>query len=138
MRHKPRLIEPSPIIIEQKDTSSTTYDDLLREPIKQVERDAAICLKAQVSWGRSYEAGFHAGGQGGTIVDAAGYLVFDVQELERKCITLRPGDRVKSVAGRPVDVYLFKVTWAGHHLGKNWLEIWDVQDYAPQKQAQRG
>ena len=135
MRHKPRLIEPSPVVIEQKDTGSTEYDELTREPIKQVSRLSEVCCSAQVSWGRSFDRSFAAGGQGGPTNDAAGYLVFEISELTEKCIVLKAGDRVKTIGGIASDVYLKRTTYAGHHKGRPWLVLWDFQDYAPQKEA---
>ena len=132
-RHKPKLIEPSPVFIEQKDTDTTVYDDTLREPVKQVERLRKVCLHGQVSWAKTSDIGFFEGGQGGPINDATGYIVFHRDEIVEKCLTLQKGDRIVEVAGAATNVYLERVTYAGHHKGIAWLHVWRFVDHDPTK-----
>lgn len=124
----PNLISPTTIQIEQKSSSSTSYDTLAREPVKTVSRDAAIELPAQVSWGKSYASRYFGGGQGGTVQDATGYLVFRVTDIDAIGVTLAQGDKVTRIGGAITNVFLSDRTLVGHHDGAPTLEIWDVID----------
>lgn len=124
----PNLISPTTITIEQTDQAATRYDSLAREPIKYVKRSSAIELEAQVSWGKSFSARYQAGGQGGTVNDATGYLVFRRTDIAALGVTLKQGDKVTQIGGMTVDVWLSDKTWVGHHDGAPTLELWDVVD----------
>lgn len=127
------LIEPSPIVVEQLDRSSTIYDDDAREPIKQVRRTTAVTLEAQVSWTRNRRAAFKLGAQGGVLDEASGYLVFMRRDVAAAGVTLTRGDRITSIAGVAVDpvLYLIGEQRAGHLSGTANLEIWDFSDRRP-------
>lgn len=129
-----RLIEKSPIVIEQRDLDSTVMDDLVREPIIQVERvSPVINLQAQVSWRRTERTEFTRGGQGGPSQGGEGYLVFLKAKIVKQGVTLAQGDKITSIAGEPVNLYLNERELAGHRGGKPTLELWDFTNYDPTK-----
>lgn len=127
------LIEPSEIVIEQLDKESTIYDELSREPIKQVRRKTRVTLEAQVSWTRNQRVGFHEGGQGGAQNEATGYLVFMRRDVEDAGVTLQRGDRIVSIAGINLTplTFLTGEQRAGHLANNPNLAIWDMSDRRP-------
>ena len=127
------LIEPSDIVIEQLDKSSTIYDEDSREPIKQVRRSVPVLLEAQVSWSRTKRTGFSRGAQGGVSKEASGYLVFMRRDVADAGVTLARGDRITSIADGAVDPVLFLTgeQKAGHLSNVANLEIWDFSDKQP-------
>lgn len=131
--HIPELVEPSTVVIERLDRSTTVYDLRAREPVKGVSRLPAVTLQAQVSWGRSAKFAYRGQGQGGLVAQASGYLVFRTADLDEAGVVLGQGDKVVTIAGRQGDVYLSEKIYAGHHYGEPQLEIWDFDDQAPKR-----
>lgn len=127
------LIASSPVVIEQKDLDETVMNDRAREPVAQAARAVEIQLEAQVSWSKSQSKDFKFGGQGGQSTGARGYLVFSKKELTKKAVTLAKGDRVKTIAGIDVDVYLTEQFYAGHMKRKPRHEYWNFADKEPSK-----
>lgn len=128
------LISPADIVLSQTDKAATVYDDKAREPVKQVARQSEpIEMLAQISWAKSQSVTFKAGGQGGQSQGAKGYLVFSKRQLAEKGVTLRQGDRVTSIAGIAVDVYLTDEFHAGHFTGVPRHEYWNFADKEPAK-----
>ena len=136
------LIEPSPVIIEQRDVPATAVNTRAREPIKQVRRKTAFTIDAQISWGRSARIGFGGGAQAGVSIEASGYLVFRMRELEERSLKLSRGDRVTHMGldhdGDPLPaegggVYLTNKLYFGHIAGGPAFVAWDFVDYEPTK-----
>lgn len=136
------LISPSPVIIEQRDVSSTVVNNRAREPIKQVRRKTAITIDAQISWGRSARVGFGGGGQAGVSIEASGYIVLRMRDLSERGVTLSRGDRVTHMGldedGEPLPaegggVYLTNKLYFGHISGSPAFVAWDFVDYEPAK-----
>lgn len=128
-----RLIQPSEIVIQQLDLSSTLFDEDAREPVHQARYSTAISppLEAQVSWTKATRTSYKFTGQGGRHTESVGYLVFLKRELEAAGVTLQAGDRVTSIAGETYKLYLQDSQKAGHSNNNPNLKFWFMTDKRP-------
>ena len=113
----PRLLHPIPVKIRQKDTSTTVYDKNYREPIGQVRRpQKPIELLAQHMVRQEKMASPE---ETGMQEQSDGYLLFDLDELRRKKITVGRGDRIVEMGtatnARAVDFYVIKLQFIAHY-----------------------
>ena len=99
----PRLVHPVTVQIEPVDKSRSAWDTHAREEVPQLARAATVTLQAQVHWGRQRD---QEPSPTGSMEHGAGWLVFTRRGLESAPYTPAPGDRVLTIDGRTVELYL--------------------------------
>lgn len=125
----PRLIHPIPVIVEQRDLASPgVMNHDAREPVKQASRAVAVELRAQVQWGEKDDPNPEEGGPRET---SRGYLIFLRRDLAAAGVTLKRGDRVTSVGGLDVDLYLNGSEPCMHYHTGPQGELWQFRDRQP-------
>ena len=132
---QPRLLHPVPIVIQQMDQSTTMYDDDYREPIQQSQRFANVTLPGQVKWTVGLDELKME--RGGVRLEAEGYVLFRYKDLKAKNITLKKDDRLITIGGVEVDVYITKIQPMGHYpsaAGPTLVRAW-FNDRQPNKQG---
>lgn len=108
----PRLIHPIPVIIEQRDLTTTIYDEDTREPVRQVARKAETTINAQILWD------FHDDPNpktGGLELEETGYILAKISELKSASISLSFGDRIKKIGDLDVELYITRTRPLGHY-----------------------
>ena len=131
---QPRLLHPVPIIIQQIKPSLTPMDDDYREPIQQSKRGANVTIQGQVNWTGMDKVDMAVGG---VRLESEGYVLFRYIDLARKNIVLKKDDRLISIGGVEVDVYIMKLQPMGHYpsaKGPTTVRAW-FHDRQPNKQG---
>lgn len=111
---EPNLIHPVDIVLEQRDLSNTLFDEDTREPIRQVERVTQTTIQGQVLWD------FHEDPKvtsAGLELGERGYILVKLADMSVLGITLKQGDRIVSVGGVTVDLYVSRLRPMGHYPG---------------------
>jgi len=108
----PNLIHPVPIKIQRISTSSTMYDEDMREPIQQAKRAATATIQGQVKWTRQYALDYR---KGGASEEAAGYILFRKLDMDAAGFTVQPNDRIVQMGTVETDVYVERLEWIGHY-----------------------
>jgi hypothetical protein len=130
----PNLIHPVTIIIEKLNTAGTIYDEDTREPIKQAAHAVPVPVRGQVSWDIKDEVVI---GEGGTRLEANGYILFRYVDLNSAGITLSRQDRIKKIGWMDVDVYVVSLKPMGHYGDRNGASMVKAffTDRAPSRNA---
>ncbi len=108
----PRLLHPVKIVIEQLDESNTIYDEDTREPIKQSTRVLRDPIDGQVAWEIKDNVVLT---EGGTRLDAKGYILFRYIDLNRENIILAKQDKIIKIGWQEVNLYIVAFKPAGHY-----------------------
>lgn len=108
----PNLIHPVKIIISQWIVGDTIYDEDTREPIKQAARASTETVVGQVSWDLKDDVVI---GEGGTRLDANGYILFRWVDLNSKSVTLKRQDEIKKIGWQEVKLYIVATKPIGHY-----------------------
>jgi hypothetical protein len=111
---EPNLIHPVDIILEQRDLAATIYDEDTREPIRQVERKAQVTVSGQVLW--DYHDDPKSTGTG-LIMEERGYFMVRTSDMSAASIEIKHGDRVLSMGGVAVSLYITRTRPMGHYPG---------------------
>lgn len=98
---RPRLIQPVNIVIRRLDGVATNWDDVFKEPANgaPVTYKAAETIRAQVVFARFEDRNMTPGGDSPM---TSGYLLYDREKVPQ----LKRGDKVESIGGSPVTVYI--------------------------------
>jgi len=100
---RPILIHPVDITVRPIDTAATSWDRSAREPIPQVKRTALVAIKAQRDWRRREH---RKATPAGPVDEADGFFVFLRRDLDTVGWVPEPGDRIETVEGEAVELYL--------------------------------
>ena len=133
----PNLLHPVPIEIEQISRSASIQDDDYREPVQQAVRGPRVTAPGQVKWfsdDRSYPT------KAGSESESQGYVLFRYVDLTRLGITLQQADRIVSMGGLAVDVYVTELRPEAHwpDLGGPGTVKAFFKDRHPSKQTRGG
>lgn len=107
----PNLIHPVPVIVQQKDDSSTFVDDDFREPVQQSARLVDVTVPGQIKWFNEDELQVN---HGGVEVEADGYVLFRRVDLAALGVTLNLNDRFIKLANVETDLYIVGFRPEGH------------------------
>jgi hypothetical protein len=108
----PNLLHPVPVVIRPIDKPNTPYDSDFREPIQRVARKSDVTLPGQVAWANDKQVQYT---RGGNRYDADGYVLFRYADLSAAAITLAVNDRIVSLGGLEVNVYIKHFQPMGHY-----------------------
>jgi hypothetical protein len=98
-----RLIHPIPVYLRQIDRDETPeYDENLREPIGQVERELdPIRLMAQIKHEKQKDP---ISTSSGVVLESDGYLLFRTVDLRTAGVVIARGDRIVQMGDPPNDI----------------------------------
>jgi len=108
----PNLLHPIPVIIEQWIASETIYDEETREPIQQAARSETVEIPGQISWDVKDDV---IVGEGGTVLNAKGYVLFRYIDLQTRDVTLKVQDGIKKLGWQNVNLYIVAFKPMGHY-----------------------
>ena len=111
---QPRLIHPVNVVIQQIDRTATNWDPDFKEPID--EEDVAyqdpVTLKGQVNY-MSFEQMVSA--PASWVKDSIGRIVFRKKDLTAAGITLDLMDKIISIDGEDVTLFILEARPQGHY-----------------------
>jgi hypothetical protein len=130
----PNLLHPVKIVISQWVAGTTIYDEDTREPIKQAARLATETIIGQVSWEIKDDVVIY---EGGTRLDAIGYVLFRWVDLNSKGVTLKRQDEIRKIGWQDTKLYIVGTKPAGHYTdqGGSTLVRAYFSDRAPSRNA---
>jgi hypothetical protein len=115
----PRLVHPQTVTVEPISKTATQWDGQAREPVAPIRRRATVTVQAQVHWARRQ---YERPGAPGVVEVSDGFLVFRRKDVEAASWTPARGDRVATVSGAAVELYLLDTgQLRGQYLGQWWL-----------------
>lgn len=125
----PRLIHELEIVIEPLDTAATEYDDIIGEPIPDERRLAPVTIDAEVHWNKRKD---REPGPDGPNDNSDGWLAFLKVDVDDRGWTPRQGDRVVSIEGEAVQLYLLSEgARRGQYDREHWLLKVPFEDRTP-------
>jgi hypothetical protein len=127
------LISPVSVTVERLDEASTEYHARAREPVKGVARNStSVTFDAQHS--QSMRRSRNAGDRAGEVKHTSGYLCTRQWILDAQSYTTpQNGDKITSIGGKAVTVYVTGLSDAGHLSGANTLVIINYSSQAPRR-----
>jgi hypothetical protein len=109
---KPKLIHPVEVTIYRIDRVATQFDPDFREPIGDVKYESTpVTVKAQVKYDRFQALNMVPGGDS---PQTSGYLLIENEPPGG----LNKGDKIASIAGVPVELYITEKRPAVHYRGQ--------------------
>lgn len=128
----PNLHHPVPIIAEPLDRGATFYDENMREEIQIVGYSAQVNMVAQVEYREFASFGLTAQkDRAGLMENEAGYLLVRTIDLAEKSWTPKQYDRIVSIAGGEVDVFITRIKPTAHYHGAPTLYKLYFEDRKP-------
>lgn len=109
---RPHLIHPVWVEADPLDTSTSTWDVTAREQVPSISRLPRVRIKAQVHWASQATVNMMSAGG---LVKYDGVLNFRRTDLEVAGWVPADGDRIVSVDGAAVEIY---VVGTGRHRGQ--------------------
>lgn len=109
---RPKLIHPVDVTIYRIDRAATQFDPDFREPTTGVQYELApVTVEAQVKYDRFEALNMVAGGDSPL---TTGHLLIEREPLGG----LNKGDKITTIAGQPVELYITEKRPAAHYGGQ--------------------
>lgn len=113
----PNLIHYQVVEISQRiEVAAPDIDDVFDEPVEGVDAtyDPPVTLKAQVAYDKFLDSNPEVVSDDPV---TTGHLTFRVKDLNRAGITIARGDKIVSISGNPVDLFIIEPKPRGHYKG---------------------
>lgn len=113
----PKLLNPTTIVIEQKDDAQTVFDHR-RRAANVIARKPQVTLKAQIKWLTTAAKGDPETGQIGIDEQQTGYAVVLAKDFRALASPIVRGDRVVKIEDVDVSLFVTRIEYASHYAGQ--------------------
>ncbi|MGE5551515.1 MAG: hypothetical protein ACM3ZC_13465 [Bacteroidota bacterium] len=114
---RPRLVHPVACQIRRINQAGTETDPVFREPVAGTQYGDPVPFSAQVKYQRHSQQNMVPGGDSPL---SAGSLTMERTDYDQRG-GFGVGDKIVSIAGETVELYLIDVQPAGVYMGRAWL-----------------
>ena len=109
--HRPRLLFPADLVVEQIDRSNTYYDNRSREPVGNVKR-TQVTIEAQRS---NVHRQIPVFTQYGVDEQVRGWFTIRKEDADKLSYTPKRGDRLIKFGDQTIELYVVNTEPQGHY-----------------------